>query len=76
MPETDDPQPKQSAKTIVSLAPADLTDGEYHQLANEYLDTVVAKFEELQDEKDAVDVEFTVRKPLLFPMGPVQPLGF
>lgn len=64
MPETDDPKPKESAKTVVNLSPAALTDGEYHQIANEYLDTVVTKFEELQDEKDAVDVEFSVRTAL------------
>lgn len=60
MPETDDPKPKESAKTIVNLAPATITDGEYHQIANEYLEAVVTRFEELQDKQEGIDVEYTV----------------
>ena len=39
---------------------ADITESEYHKLADSYLDTVVTKFEELQDEREDVDVEFSV----------------
>ncbi|KAI1381588.1 Frataxin [Hypoxylon crocopeplum] len=38
---------------------ASITDAEYHELADEYLDTVLGKYEELQDESGDVDVEFS-----------------
>lgn len=37
-----------------------ITQTEYHDLADEYLDAVLTKFEELQDEYGEVDVEYSV----------------
>ncbi|KAI1139953.1 Frataxin-like domain-containing protein [Hypoxylon sp. FL0543] len=38
---------------------ADITMAQYHDLADEYLDTVLAKFEEKQDEQGEIDVEYS-----------------
>lgn len=61
MPDTDNPQVKETPKSEVKTSVAELTDAEYHELADAYLETVVTKLEEIQDEKDGVDVEFAVR---------------
>ncbi|KAL1882342.1 hypothetical protein VTK73DRAFT_1901 [Phialemonium thermophilum] len=59
MPETDNPNPKQPAETVVNMTAAQLTDAEYHQIADEYLETVLAKLEELQETREDLDVEFS-----------------
>ncbi|KAI0851996.1 Frataxin [Daldinia vernicosa] len=41
----------------VEIAP--ITQAQYHELADEYLDAVLTKFEELQDEYGEVDVEYS-----------------
>jgi hypothetical protein len=53
-------KPKESEPSPVSVAAADITEAEYHQLADEYLETLLSKFEELQDAREDVDVEFSV----------------
>ncbi|TDZ67860.1 Frataxin-like protein [Colletotrichum trifolii] len=58
MPDTDDPQPKPHPQEEVKTSVAELTDAEYHDLADAYLDTVVTKLEEIQDAREGVDVEF------------------
>ena len=62
MPDQENPS-KPAAKTEdvkPSLAVADVTEGEYHELADEYLDNVVNTFEEIQDSREEIDVEFSV----------------
>lgn len=61
LPESENPPVKQAEDSPVTATPADITEGEYHQLADEYLETILSKFEELQDEREDVDVEFAVR---------------
>ncbi|OLN87283.1 Frataxin-like protein, mitochondrial [Colletotrichum chlorophyti] len=58
MPDTDNPQVKETPKDDVKMNIVELTDAEYHELADAYLDTVVTQLEELQDARDGVDVEF------------------
>lgn len=58
MPDTDDPKPTEPAKTIVNLTPIPLTEGEYHDLANEYLDNIVTNFDRFQSERDWEDIEY------------------
>lgn len=67
MPDTENPAKplNESEEVQPSAAVAELTDGEYHELADEYLDNVVGKFEELQDEREDIDVEFSVRAALV-----------
>jgi frataxin len=60
-PDSEDPTPKQSpevAETPKTAAP--LEEAEFHELADEYLNAVLTKFEELQDQRPEVDVEFSV----------------
>ncbi|KAJ2904948.1 uncharacterized protein MKZ38_006813 [Zalerion maritima] len=38
--------------------PAQITEAQYNELADEYLETILSKFEELQDEGEDLDVEF------------------
>ncbi|KAF4339995.1 regulator of mitochondrial iron homeostasis [Fusarium beomiforme] len=61
MPDTENPaKPLNEAEEIhQSPVVAEITEQEYHELADEYLDNVVGKFEELQDQREDVDVDFS-----------------
>ncbi|KAF4980611.1 hypothetical protein FZEAL_3424 [Fusarium zealandicum] len=61
MPDTENPaKPLDESEEIsTSYAVAEVTEDEYHELSDEYLDNVVNKFEELQDERGDIDVEFS-----------------
>ncbi|KAF9776334.1 hypothetical protein IL306_005509 [Fusarium sp. DS 682] len=61
MPDTENPaKPLNEAEEIHQNAVvAEITEQEYHELADEYLDNVVSKFEELQDQREDVDVDFS-----------------
>ncbi|KAI1245007.1 hypothetical protein MGN70_011895 [Eutypa lata] len=41
------------------VKPSDLTDAQYHELSDEYLDNLLNKFEAAQDERDDIDVEYS-----------------
>jgi len=45
--------------------PTEITEAQYHQLADDYLEAILNKFEELQDTRDDVDVEYSVDLPFL-----------
>lgn len=45
---------------LAGAKPVDLTQAQYHDLADEFLDIVLAKFEEKQDEQGEIDVEYSV----------------
>ena len=59
-PETDNPEPKESEPLHEIKEPTPLEDEEYHERAEQYLDEVVTKAEELQEEKQDIDVEYAV----------------
>lgn len=59
MPHSENPAKGSAPPTAPSCSVAELSDGEYHELADRYLDTVLAKFEELQDARDDVDIEYS-----------------
>lgn len=61
MPDTENPVKEETAKTEPSVGVAELSDSEYHELADQYLDTVLAKFEQLQDAREDIDIEYSVR---------------
>ncbi|OTA53266.1 Frataxin [Hypoxylon sp. EC38] len=44
---------------LAGTKPVDLTQAQYHDLADEFLDLVLAKFEEKQDEQGEIDVEYS-----------------
>lgn len=50
---------KPSPPPATAKKAAPLTDNQYHELANEYLEAVLEKYEELQDENGDIDVEFS-----------------
>lgn len=47
-------------KSPVTYEVAELSDGEYHELSDYYLDIICTKYEDLQDMREDVDVEFAV----------------
>ena len=59
-PESEDPAPKEPESHIKAAQPAELTEQEYHELANMYIDSLVQRMEQLQEESDEVDVEYSV----------------
>lgn len=56
------PEPKEPTKTA-ELTPTEITEAQYHKLADEYLEAILGTFEELQDAREDVDVEYSVRTP-------------
>lgn len=64
MPDTENPaKPLTEAEQVQpTAAVAEITEQEYHEIADQYLDNVVGRFEELQDQREDIDVEFSVRK--------------
>lgn len=61
MPDQENPSKPLSKTEEVkpSFAVAEITEGEYHEIADEYLDNVVNTFEEIQDARGEIDVEFS-----------------
>lgn len=59
-PESEDPQPKEAEGHDNVAKPAELTAEQYHELADAYMDTLVERMEQLQEESDQVDVEYSV----------------
>lgn len=57
---TDDASQK-IANEPQKLVAADITDDQYHRLADAYLDEILAKFEDVQDTRTDLDVEYSVR---------------
>ena len=48
-----------------------LTQDTYHKYADSYIDTLVAELEELQEQREEVDVEYSVRpRPFICPPSP------
>ncbi|KAE9568415.1 Frataxin-like protein [Colletotrichum fructicola] len=58
MPDTDDPKVPDTPKEEVKTSVVELSDADYHELADTYLETVLTKLEELQDAREGVDVEY------------------
>lgn len=52
-------QPKEDTPAPTVRAATDLTDDEYHKLADQYMDRLVTHLEELQDEREDIDVEYS-----------------
>jgi frataxin len=59
-PDDEPPKPKDLATPEVVRAPAEITDNEYHNIADEYLDRLLHHLEDLQDSREDVDVEYSV----------------
>ncbi|KAK7920829.1 frataxin- mitochondrial [Apiospora marii] len=48
-----------SPEELKTAKPDDLTDAEYHELSDEYLEVLLAHLEERQDKSDDIDVEYS-----------------
>jgi frataxin len=44
--------------------PAHLTDAEYHEVADSYLEVILSELETLADKNEAIEVEYSVRTSL------------
>jgi len=58
-PETDNPQPSEPESHVTASGPADITTEQFHEVADQYLEALIAKLEELQEETEEVDVEYS-----------------
>ncbi|RDA84235.1 hypothetical protein CP532_0127 [Ophiocordyceps camponoti-leonardi (nom. inval.)] len=59
MPHTENPSKPEPAESKPSYGVLELSENTYHELADAYLDAVLAKFEQLQDSREDIDVEFS-----------------
>lgn len=59
-PESEDPPAPEVEAVSTSLEPKELTIEEYHDTSDLYIDNLVAKLEELAEEREDVDVEYSV----------------
>ncbi|RYP62181.1 hypothetical protein DL769_007422 [Monosporascus sp. CRB-8-3] len=48
-----------SPDVLNRVRPAEITDAQYHELSDEYLDNLLHRFETAQDERDDLDVEYS-----------------
>jgi frataxin len=62
MPDAENPQPKDSEPNEEATAAANISYEEYHQLADYYLEELVAKLEEMQETRSDLEVEYAVRR--------------
>ncbi|KAI9158558.1 Frataxin [Paramyrothecium foliicola] len=58
MPETDNPT-SEAERTDSTVVVAELSESEYHELADIYLDNVLSRIEELQDKREDLDIEYS-----------------
>lgn len=61
MPDTAEPSPSNPEPEAHKVtAPTDISNDEYHELADRYMDHLCEKAEQLQETREEVDVEFSV----------------
>ena len=71
MPDTHDPQPPNRVEENRAVQqPTELDNEEYHARADEYLDTVHEKAEMLQEAREDVEVDYSVRLTIATPSSP------
>lgn len=59
-PESENPQPKEREELDGALTPTEVSIEAFHELSDIYLERIIAKFEELQEDREDVDVEYSV----------------
>ncbi len=61
-PESEEPNPKIAEKnpSLGIRGPAEISEDKYHELSDEYLNSLVEKLEQLQEETEDVDCEYSV----------------
>lgn len=60
MPETDRPSKEKTESTSTSYGVVELSENEFHEIADVYLENVLAQFEQLQETREDLDIEFSV----------------
>lgn len=55
-----------TAEDLKTAQPAEMTEGEYHEIADEYIDTLLTEYEKMQDERADIDVEYSVRRLYIY----------
>lgn len=61
LPHSDDPAPPNVQDNEPKAVPAELTDSEYHEVADAYLEVILSRLEDLAEKDEGVDVEYSVR---------------
>ncbi|KAI0971012.1 mitochondrial chaperone Frataxin [Xylaria arbuscula] len=52
-------QPQLSSDDLKTAQPANITDEEFHKLADEYIETLLVEYEAMQDKRTDLDVEYS-----------------
>jgi hypothetical protein len=66
-PDSSDPPPRTPESTSTQASgPAEISIDQYHELSDIYLNSLVEQLEQLQEEREEVDCEYTVNRPLAF----------
>lgn len=53
------------ADDLKNAQPANITDEEFHKLADDYIEKLLGEYEAIQDQRTDIDVEYSVRGNLL-----------
>lgn len=61
MPDTESPAKDPNGAQSESYGMVDLSNDEYHEISDGYLENVLVKFEALQDSREDIDIEYSVR---------------
>lgn len=64
MPDTEDPKPPEPVEVVEDAPaqqPTQINDDEYHMHADQYIEAVHEKAEEIQEDREDVEVEYSVR---------------
>lgn len=60
MPDTESPAKQAPASPEPTYGAVELSEAEFHDIADEYLEGVLTQFEALQDTREDIDIEFSV----------------
>jgi len=60
MPHSEDPEPPNAEAHEDASKAADMSEDEFHEHADRYLEALVAKVEEMQESKEDLDIEYAV----------------
>jgi len=60
MPHSEDPEPPNAEPHDDASKAAEISDEEFHEHADRYLEALVAKVEEMQESREDLDIEYAV----------------
>ena len=64
MPDSEDPQPPNRVEEHRMTQPTEIDEEEYHTHADQWMDAIHERAEEMQEEREDVEVEYSVRHVL------------